>query len=130
MLSERLFGRKDIMVEKTLDALAMRMGAISDNIANINTPGYIRQDVHFEDALAEAYEATPRYKPIDPHTAPTALEMLQVRPVRVGEPQRLDGNTSSVEAEMSRMVETAIAYNAMVRHTGFKTLKDIIANSK
>ena len=130
MLSERLFGRKDMMVEKTLDALAMRMAAISDNIANVNTPGYVRQDVHFEDALAEAYEQTPKYKPIDPQAGPTALEMLQVRPVRTGEPQRLDGNTTSVETEVSRMVETAIAYNAMVRHTGFKSLKDIIANSK
>ena len=130
MISDRLISRDDVTVERTLDALALRMQVIANNVANAQTPGYVRHDVAFEDVLREAYEATPRYAPLGPDRAPTALEALQPRVEATPLPQRLDGNTSSVEVEMSRLVETAITYNAMLRHTGFSTLKTIIQNAK
>ena len=90
----------------------------------------MRPDVAFEDVLREVYEATPRYAPVGPDRAPTPLEALQPRNEATPRPQRLDGNTSSVELEMSKLAETAIAYNAMLRHTGYSTLKTIIQNAK
>lgn len=130
MLADRLFGRNDVMVERTLDALALRMQTLSNNIANANTPGHVRQDVAFEDALREAYDATPKHAAWDPGRAPTPLEAFLPKHVPTPLPQRLDGNTSSVELEMSQMVETAMAYNVMLRRTGFSTLKTIIQNGK
>lgn len=130
MLADRLFSRNDAVVERTLDALALRMQVISNNVANAQTPGHIRQDVAFEDVLREAYEATPRYAPLGPDRAPTALEAFQPRIVATPLPQRLDGNTSSIETEMSELAATAIAYNAMARQTGYSTLKAILQNAK
>ena len=52
---DKLFGG-DIFVASTraLDAYALRHQTISNNLANINTPGYKRQEVRFEDQLAGA----------------------------------------------------------------------------
>ena len=132
MLTERLFGRTDMMVEKTLDALAMRMSAISNNIANVNTPGYVQEEVSFEDTLREAYEASPKYLPPANSSAyPAPMQTFAPQLKRADEgAQRLDGNTISLEAQMTQLSETAIAYNTMLRRTGFKTLKEIIQNSK
>lgn len=41
-------------LERSLDGFAMRHQAIADNIANINTPGYVKQDVNFEQSLIDA----------------------------------------------------------------------------
>ncbi|MNT15675.1 flagellar basal body rod protein FlgB [compost metagenome] len=130
MLTERIFGRKDMMVEKALDGLALRMNTAASNLANVNTPGYVRQDVTFEDALAEAYEQSPKNLPaFDPgYTSP--LQTFQPQVQRQQGVQRVDGNGITPEIEMNRMVESAIAYNALVRQTGFSTLKTVIQNSK
>ena len=40
-----------------LDGLAQRQRAISDNIANINTPNYHAKRVQFEEALARSIDA-------------------------------------------------------------------------
>jgi flagellar basal-body rod protein FlgB len=129
MLVERLFSRKDMMIERALDSLTMRMEATSNNLANANTPGYIRQEVSFEQALAEAYEQSPKHLPAhDPYTSP--LQTFKPTIEKQQGAQRLDGNGITTETEMSQMVETAIAYNALVRQTGFGTLKTIIQNSK
>jgi flagellar basal-body rod protein FlgB len=34
-----------------LDLIGARQKAISSNIANVNTPGYVRQDINFEEYL-------------------------------------------------------------------------------
>lgn len=39
---------------KALDGLFMRMAAIAQNIANVNSPGFQPMGVKFEDALAKA----------------------------------------------------------------------------
>ena len=131
MLVNRIFTKHDTLVEKTLDSLATRLEAQANNVSNINTPGYNRQVVNFEDALAEAYEAAPRYLPnISGGEMPVALQMYAPRATEERDPQRLDGNTITPEKEMSEMVQTAIAYNLMVRKAGWSTLKQIIQSSK
>ena len=129
MLIERLFSKKDTMVEKTLDALALRIQAQSNNLANVNTPGYVRQEVSFEDAVREAYEASRKHRAVD-GSEPSPIDSFAPLMRKEAAPQRIDGNTVSPETEMTAMVETAIAYNALVRQTGFSTLKTIIQNGK
>ena len=38
------------ILSKLLDATELRQRVISQNTANVNTPGYLRRDVAFEDA--------------------------------------------------------------------------------
>jgi len=48
-----------LLVTKALDGLAMRAAAISQNIANANSPGYAPLRVSFEAELREAAKAGP-----------------------------------------------------------------------
>lgn len=131
MLVNRIFTKNDMMVERALDSLAERIEVQSGNVANVNTPGYTRQVVNFEDALAEAYEASPRYLP-DTELGQSPAELQLFQPRREADPkaQRLDGNGVSPETEMSELVQATIAFNALTRRTGWSTLKQIIQSSK
>ncbi len=52
-----LFDRSRIpLLEKELDAFAVRNKAIANNIANIGTPNYKRLDVGFQKQLSDAIE--------------------------------------------------------------------------
>ncbi len=55
-----LFGRTIEVLAKTLDALSLRQEVIANNIANVNTPGYRRKEVTFEEELKEALSGKPR----------------------------------------------------------------------
>lgn len=53
-LKELLFGATRIpLIGKGLDAFALRHRAISDNVANSETPGYNRREVEFEEKLKQ-----------------------------------------------------------------------------
>ena len=57
MLGEQMFQQTPIPVMlKTLDAGMLRSRVIANNIANINTPGYQRVEVNFEDELKKALD--------------------------------------------------------------------------
>jgi flagellar basal-body rod protein FlgB len=45
------------LLEAGLRGTSLRQSAIANNLANIDTPGYRRQDVQFENVLAKAMES-------------------------------------------------------------------------
>jgi flagellar basal-body rod protein FlgB len=55
-------------LERSLDGFALRHQAIANNVANINTPGYVKQNVNFEQSLLDALhdEEAPRGASSDP----------------------------------------------------------------
>jgi flagellar basal-body rod protein FlgB len=90
------------LLGRLLDAAALRHRVIANNLANVNTPGYRRQEVSFEGAFARA---------MDQGEAKAAA----VRPVVVeatGGKARLDGNTVDVDREMADLNKNALLYNA------------------
>ena len=46
-----------VLMEKALDAASMRQSAIADNIANVNTLGYKKKQVVFEEAPQQAMKS-------------------------------------------------------------------------
>ena len=44
------------LLKKSLDAYSLRQKAIASNVANIDTPGYGRLEVNFEEQLQKAQE--------------------------------------------------------------------------
>lgn len=125
-------------VERSLDALSMRHSAVANNIANVNTPGHQKMEVNFEEALIDAVaRSTP--KPLDGEesfmdgmeiTSPHPSVMLSWQPslTKVGNgAQRLDGNGTAVETEMSGMAYNAVKYNALVSVVAkeFQLLKSV-----
>lgn len=119
------------MLEKALKGSSLRHKVISNNIANINTPGYKRMEVSFESELAAAaeaeanrgstYSAMTRTHPkhLLPSTEPIAPNQIRT----VGDTSlRTDGNNVDVDAEMAAMTKNQIYYSAIAqRISGYYT---------
>ncbi len=100
--------------KKALDASWLRQNILSENIANINTPGYKRKDVAFENLL-EDYLSGARTSMTTTH--PKHMGASQMGEARIiSEDQtslRLDGNNVNIDTEMAEIAKNSIKYNAM-----------------
>jgi len=86
---------------KMLDASAMRHRAIGSNIANVNTPGYQRQDVDFQSQLADAIDQKSLHKLAD----------LDPKIIQVGDPaQREDGNNVDIDSEIGALGKNSLHF--------------------
>ncbi|WP_432978699.1 flagellar basal body rod protein FlgB [Dactylosporangium sp. CA-233914] len=96
-----------VTLHGALTGLAKRQRVIADNIANINTPGFLAGRVDFEDALRLAVRAG------DPKdTAITTARSL--------EPTREDGNNVNLDHEVLSNIDTGLRYQTMLRATDDK----------
>jgi flagellar basal-body rod protein FlgB len=106
--------------EKTLDATWIRNEVIAQNIANVDTPGYKRSTVAFEEYLDSATNKS-GFK-----GNTTTSKHLQIgksidnKKIRINKDQknlsvRLDGNNVDIEIEMASLAKNDIRYNALVQ---------------
>ena len=134
---EGLFGNVNVM-EKALNGLSSRQRAIGENIANVDTPRYKRMEVEYEKTLRKALKAeaqsddlplatsSARHLSLGPN-AP-GVDDVHASLIQVGdEAFRVDGNNVDVDAEMAKLAETNIRYNAMAtmarnKFDGIKTI--------
>lgn len=95
------------MLGLALDATHMRQQAIAQNIANVNTPGYRRISVNFEQRLANMSAELPR------GAIPSANELSFLRP-RIS---YAGGASSAVQLdqEMALMSETVLHQQALLK---------------
>jgi flagellar basal-body rod protein FlgB len=114
--------------DKTLKALAaavkfreMRQEIISSNIANAETPGYKAKRLDFEAALARALDVDGEMgmKVEDgKHFDVGSGGFDNLQPETYEDPNGIvseDGNTVDREAEMVRMAENKVMYDALVQ---------------
>lgn len=103
-------------IQSWLTGLSQRGQAISNNIANIDTPGYRRQDVPFEAALRRAVgQGSTRLSTTDSrhigHGARSANGLgLQAAQQLTG--TRADKNSVDIDQEMVLLSETQMRYQA------------------
>jgi len=120
---DKMFDSNKI-IEKSLDAVWTRNKAISQNIANVDTPGYKRKTVSFEDNLRLALKNS-NYEKDDVDNIDITITQdnknLSVR---------LDGNNVNIDNEMAALAENTIRYNALVQCAGFSSLKYVLMNVK
>jgi flagellar basal-body rod protein FlgB len=89
------------LLSKLMDVAELRHHVIAQNVANVNTPGYRRQEVVFEDALADALR----------HGNDRGAVRLEPRIVdAAGDKARADGNTVDIDDEMGRLDKNSILY--------------------
>ncbi len=92
-------------LEAGLKATNLRQSLIANNIANMNTPGYRRQDVQFQEVLAKAME-TGQADPAD----------LEPKIVTPGVTDVNDqGNDVDMDMEVGEMLKTNAQYKMFVR---------------
>ncbi len=97
------------VLTQVMDAAAIRHSVLSQNIANVNTPGYKRLDVAFEDALGE-------------HLKRGDLTGLAHLKPRIFEEQNLparhDGNNVDVDQEVGQLGKNALLYETYTQLMG------------
>ena len=84
-------------IQTSLDGLAARQRIIAQNLANSETPGYIAQNVNFEDSLRSAMSAG------DPTDATVSTS-------NSSDPTLPNGNNVNVDAETVSLVDTGLRY--------------------
>ncbi len=94
------------LLEAGLKAESLRQKAIANNIANIETPGYRRIDVKFEELLDKALEQSGNIKleEIEP-------QIHQPRKT----PIKSNGNDVNMEIEVGKLVENTLRHKAYIR---------------
>jgi len=117
-----------------LGAAALRHKVISNNIANVNTPGFKKSDVRFEDKLAAAMAGTKlamaRTNPR--HLSGGAGDLAPAIVTDRTTSLRTDGNNVDIDAEMANVAKNSIYYNAVAQQLGtyFSNLKSVIREGK
>ncbi|MHB1394951.1 MAG: flagellar basal body rod protein FlgB [Clostridia bacterium] len=112
---DKIFKSKEI-VHTALDAAWLRNEVISQNIANVNTPGYKKKSVVFEELLNNAMNENklPDIKVVENSNTSS----------------RRDGNNVDIDIEMAELAKNTIRYNALVSRAGFSSLKYILKETK
>ena len=104
MMDTRIFS----YLESRLDFAARRQQALSNNIANLDTPGYKTQDVEFADELSGA---------------------TSTRAIEVEGKEKPNGNTVDLEAQMTELTKNGLQYVTLVQYFNqkLKTLRTSIS---
>lgn len=126
-----LSGNIDKALSVALNGLAARQRAISNNLANVDTPGFKASEVRFEDQLQNAIARDRRQSPTRPLARPASsdpghfvIEATEAASVESVQPQvvrdegralRFDGNNVDIDKEMVELAEATIAYNSLVQ---------------
>ncbi len=85
-----------------LTGLAMRQRVTADNIANIETPGFLAGRVSFEDSLRDAVQSG----------SPAGAALSNDRSL---EPTRLNGSNVNLDHETLTHIDTNMRYQLMLR---------------
>ncbi|MFR1547637.1 MAG: flagellar basal body rod protein FlgB [Waltera sp.] len=103
------------VLNRAADAAWQRNEAISNNIANVDTPGYKRQDVAFESVLQQAL-GNNRYQSMDDKVANVNLSRFRGRAYvdYANYSYRLDGNNVDIENENVMLAENQLKYQGLI----------------
>lgn len=119
MAIDKIFDSETFLIlKKALDTTTLRQQALSSNIANVDTPGYKRADVSFEEELKSALNKQERLEltTTDKKHLTNKLELENVNP-KVFRQQdsymRNDFNNVDIELEMAGLSKNNVAYNAL-----------------
>ena len=93
-------------LEHGVKAEGLRQKAIANNIANLETPGYRRVDVKFEELLADALDSGGSIKLSD-------IEAQIYRPKQT--PVKSNGNDVTLEGEVGEMIKNTLRHKAYIR---------------
>ena len=117
------------VLNRAADAAWQRNEAISNNIANVDTPGYKRQDVAFESVLQQAL-GNNRYESMDEKVANVDLSRLKGRAYvdYANYSYRLDGNNVDIENENVMLAENQLKYQGLINSINqeFTNLKAVM----
>lgn len=102
-----IFSDVDLM-NKAITATMVRKSVISQNISNVDTPGYKRKDVEFESILQKEIKKSEGNE----------LNLRAIEPKIYidysNSSYRLDGNNVDIDVEMAEEAKVSARYNALI----------------
>lgn len=110
------------LMSKVMDVTTLRHKVLADNLANANTPNFIRSDLDFQSQLTRAIDSNDQSQ-LQGVTA--VIQKDNMSPISP------DGNNVSVQKEMGGMMENQLLYNfsARVIHAKFNGLRKAISGN-
>ncbi len=114
MINSGVFDYIDVL-DKAADASWSRNEVIANNIANVDTPGYKRQDLNFEDELERAL-GNSKYKSMDKKVSDLKSKHLEARVVNdySGFSYRTDRNNVDIETENIMLAANQVKYQGLM----------------
>lgn len=133
---DKFFGNTKVL-EKSMNALWMRNETISNNLANVDTPGYKREVVEFESLLKESMSGYSIKGKVthEKHMPVGTMEAHSIQPIHKREENtkyRKDGNNVNVDVEMANLAKNTITYNMVSQRIQGKMnkIKQIIKDGR
>lgn len=112
MINSSAFNYVNVL-DKAADACWIRNNVMANNIANVDTPNYKRQDVSFDSLLSRALEADPVLD-----NAINNMDLNSITPIVYTDQSNLsyrtDGNNVDIDVEQANYAENQIKYNAVL----------------
>ncbi len=96
------------VLETAMQASMVRKDVILNNIANVDTPGYKKKSVLFEQSLRESIRQSRATGSLDLSKA-----VPRVSEIHENFNYRIDGNNVDIETEMVDLYENSIRYDTM-----------------
>lgn len=118
------------VLDKAADASWTREGLISNNLANVDTPGYKRQDLDFESLLQQEL-SNYKYTSLDEKV--NAVDLSNLNPTVFTDSAyykyRLDGNNVDVDTEEVELASEQIKYQGLTTSITqeFERMKTVIS---
>jgi flagellar basal-body rod protein FlgB len=117
-------------LQSALGKATQRQSLLTNNLANVNTPGYKRQDVDFDIVLAQEMGGA---NPALGSEGAAQFSAQQKEATRSnGTSMRVDGNNVDLEREVFALAETELRYQALTDMTAsyFQGLKSAIREGR
>lgn len=94
------------LIDAGIKAETLRQKAIANNIANLETPGYRRIDVKFEELLARCLRSS---KEFDLSEVEAQIYQPKQTPIKS------NGNDVNLEAEIGQMIKNTLRHKTYIR---------------
>lgn len=117
MINSNAFSYINVL-DRAADASWTRESAIANNVANVDTPGYKRQDVAFEDILKRELKSS-KYNTLQKAVDQVSLDKLegQVYTDYASYSYRLDGNNVDIDTENVELASEQLRYLTLTKAT-------------
>ena len=113
MINSNAFSYINVL-DRAADASWTRETVIGNNIANVDTPGYMRQDVAFEDVLKRELKSS-KYDTLQKAVDNVPLNKLEGRTYTdyASYSYRLDGNNVDIDTENVELASEQLRYQTL-----------------
>ncbi|MBR6003500.1 MAG: flagellar basal body rod protein FlgB [Lachnospiraceae bacterium] len=103
------------VLDKAADASWLRNQAIANNIANVDTPGYKREDITFEKELKKALKYS-HFDTMDAKVKNLRTDQLQARTYKDYNSlsYRLDKNNVDIDTENEMLAKNQLVYEGLM----------------